>query len=208
MPQSRLCPPRYNAKTMSLNWHTQEVRLSTSRGKIGLPFSVPRWSEQYAGYPVATADLLVRNGKWWLHVVVAVPEPARVPSGVVIGIDLGLNRPAVTSTRQFLGSPHWKEVDRRYFRLRRTLQSNGSKSAKRHLKKLGRRQARFHRDADHVLSKHLVASAPAGSTLVFERLTGIRESSRMGRGKGNKNVDNKRRLHSWTFAQLHAFTAY
>jgi putative transposase len=123
MPQSLLCPPRYNEKTLSLDWQKQEVRLSTSKGKIGLSFTTPHWSEKYAGYPVATADLLFRNRKWWLHVVVTVPEPALVPSQEVIGIDLGLNRPAVTSTRQFLGSPHWKEVDRRYFGLRRTLQS-------------------------------------------------------------------------------------
>jgi IS605 OrfB family transposase len=30
----------------------------------------------------------------------------------------------------------------------------------------------------------------------------------MGRGKQNKNVDNKRKLHSWSFAQLYGFTAY
>jgi putative transposase len=30
----------------------------------------------------------------------------------------------------------------------------------------------------------------------------------MGRGKGNKNVDNKRKLHRWTFAQLFAFVDY
>lgn len=208
MPQSLLCPVRYNAKTFSLDWCKQETRLSTSRGKIGLSFTVPHWSSKYAGYPVATADLIFRKGKWWLHVVVTVPEPAVSLSDVVIGVDLGLNRPAVTSNRQFLGSPHWKEVDRRSFRLRRKLQSNGSKSAKRHLKKLGKRQARFHRDVDHVLSKCLVATTPAGALLVFENLTNIRETSQLGRGKGNKNVGNKRRLHNWTFAQLYSFTTY
>jgi hypothetical protein len=39
----------------------------------------------------------------------------------VVGVDLGLNRPAVTSERHFLGSSHWKEVDRRRFRIRRKL---------------------------------------------------------------------------------------
>ena len=207
-PQSLLCPVRYNEKTFSLNWQKQDIRLSTSRGRISITFTVPEFSRRYQGYPVATADLLYRKGKWWVHVVVSVPEPVLTPNDEVIGIDLGLTRPAVTSSRRFLGSPRWKEVERRRFRLKRKLQSKGTKSAKRHLRKLSGKQRRFRRDADHVLSKRLVQHIPAGATLVFENLTNIRESSHVGRGKRNKNVANKRKLHSWTFAQLYEFTMY
>jgi putative transposase len=207
-PQSTRCPVRYNEHTYTLSWHRQEVRLSTNMGKISLPFSVPHFSAKYQGYPVATADLLYRKGKFWLHVVVCVPEPASNPTNEVMGVDLGLNRPAVTSKRQFLGKRHWKEIDRRYFRLRRKLQSNGSKSAKRHLKQLSKRQQRFHRDCDHVLSRRLVQHALPGSTIVLENLSHIRDTSKMGRGKQNKNVGNKRRLHSWSFAQLYDFITY
>ena len=115
---------------------------------------------------------------------------------------------AQTSKRQFLGKRHWKEVDRRHFRIKRKLQSNGSKSAKRHLKKLSQKQARFHRDCDHVLSTRIIQNAPQGSTLVLENLTHIRDTSKMGRGKDKKNVENKRRLHSWTYAQLYDLLAY
>jgi putative transposase len=207
-PQSMLCPVRYNVHTYSLNWTKQEVNLATTAGRVRIPFTVPHFSARYAGHPIATADLIYRKGKWWLRIVVSVLEPMLSKDETVIGIDLGLNRPAVTSKPQFLGSPYWKEVDRRYFRLRRKLQSNGSKSAKRHLKRLSRRQARFHRDCDHVLSKRIVQNAPPGSTLVFENLTHIRETSKRGRGKKNKNVANKRKLHSWSFAQLYDFTVY
>src|SRR5205807_6247759 len=92
-PQSVLCPVRYNVKTFSLNWQNQDIRLSTSRGKISISFTVPEFSCKYQGYPVATADLLYRQGKWWVHVVVRVPEPVFSPNDEVIGIDLGLNHP-------------------------------------------------------------------------------------------------------------------
>ena len=158
-----------------------------------IPFTVPHWSQQYAGNKIATADLISRKGKFWLHVVVSVPEPVLPKGTEVIGVDLGLNRPAVTSARQFLGNKHWKEVDRRYFRIRRKLQSKGSKSATRHLKKLSRRQARFHWDCDHVLSRRIVQNVTPGSMIVFENLTNIRENSKMGRGKKEgKQHDNKR----------------
>src|SRR5690242_1457928 len=71
------------------------------------------------------------------------------------------------------------------------------------------RNAQFHQTHDHVLSKRIVQTAPAGATIVLENLKNIRESSQVGRGKkGSKKRDNKRRLHSWSFAQLYSFIEY
>jgi len=207
-PSADFCPIRYNERTSTLNWTHQTVNLSTVNGRTLVSFTVPDYCRKYIGSPRTTADLILRKGTWYLHVVVSVPEPVVPQDETVIGVDLGLNRPAVTSQKQFLGNKRWKEVDRRSFRLKRRLQSNGSKSAKRHLKQLSQRQSRFHRDCDHVLSKQIVASTPPGATIVLENLTTIRESSKIGRGKANKNVENKRKLHSWTFAQLYGFIAY
>ncbi|EFH84380.1 RNA-guided endonuclease InsQ/TnpB family protein [Ktedonobacter racemifer] len=201
-PRSLACAVRYNVHTYSLNWEAQTVRLSTTQGKMSLSFTVPHFSKRYRGCKIATADLLSRNGVWWLHVVVDAPEPVVEYHDEVIGVDLGLNRPAVTSQRHFLGSRHWKEVDRRRFRLRRKLQSKGSKSAKRHLKKISHKQMRFHRDCDHVLSKRIVQNATAGSTIVLENLTNLREGVHHRKGEG------QRKLHSWSFAQLYGFIAY
>ncbi|GHO46076.1 RNA-guided endonuclease InsQ/TnpB family protein [Ktedonospora formicarum] len=201
-PHSQQCAVRYNVHTYALHWATQTVRLSTTQGKMTLPFTVPHFSERYRGCTIATADLICRKGTWWLHVVVEVPEPVVQRSDEVVGVDLGLNRPAVTSQRHFLGTRHWKEVDRRWFRLRRKLQSKGSKSAKRHLKKLSHKQMLFHRDCDHVLSKCIVQSVSPGATLVLENLTHLREGVQHRKGEG------QRKLHSWSFAQLYGFLAY
>jgi putative transposase len=206
-PRSRRCAVRYNEKTYILNWSTSTVRLSTVAGRISIPFTVPAYAMKYAGGDIATADLCSRNGAYWLHVVVSVPDPDVPACDEVVGVDLGLNRPAVTSNRHFLGNRRWKEVDRRRFRLKRKLQSKGTKSAKRHLKKVSGKGLRFHRDCDHVLSKRIVQHTTAGSTIVLENLTHIRSTSRIGRGKGKKR-DTKRRLHSWSFAQFHGFLAY
>lgn len=201
MPQSTSCAPRYNVHTYTLHWESQTVRLSTTSGRMSLPFRIPHAPAAYRGHPVATADLCLRKGRFYLHVVVQVPEVVVSPIDVVVGVDLGLNRPAVTSERAFLGRKHWKEVDRRRFRITRKLQSNGSKSAKRHLRKLAGCGRRFHRDCDHVLSKRIVQHTAPGSTLVLENLTNIRDRSAIG-------GPTKRRLHAWSFAQLYGFIAY
>lgn len=87
--------------------------------------------------------------------------------------------------------------------LRLPLQKKGTKSAKRHLKKLSGKTARRRRDHDHVVSKRIVQGVPAGSTLAVENLTNIR-----ARVKGRKANGGQRRLHSWSFAILRAFLVY
>jgi putative transposase len=207
-PHSNRVSIRYDQRSFWVKWETFTCSVATVNGRVALPFTVPAHLTQYVGSQVCSADLCSRQGRFTLHIVVSLPEPVVAPTPEVIGVDLGLNRPAVTSTRRFLGEKRWKEQDRRLFRLRRKLQAKGTRSARRHLKKLSKKQFRLHRDHDHVLSKRIVQNTPPGSTLVLENLTTIRETSQMGRGNQKKHVDNKRRLHSWSFAQLFSFVEY
>src|SRR6266508_2560369 len=99
--------------------------------------------------------------------------------------------------------PRYKAVEGRDFKLIRALQKRGTKSAKRHLRKTKRRRARFRRDADHVLSKQIVAAAEPGSTIVLENLKDIRK-----RMKARRRTQIKRRMHSWPFASLKTKVEY
>jgi putative transposase len=208
-PHSEITCIRYDRRSYWVKWDTLTCSLATVDGRIELPFTVPAHLQQYVGSRVCSADLCYRKGRYTLHVVVSMPPPAIVPSQEVIGVDLGLNRPAVTSARQFLGEKQWKEQERRTFRLKRKLQVKGTRSAKRHLKKLSGKQFRRRRDHDHVLSKRLVQNTFPGATIVLENLKNIRDTSKLGRGKkASPKRDNKRRLHSWSFAQLYSFVEY
>lgn len=201
-PHSVACPPRYNIHTLKVNWQARSVRVSTTAGRMTLPFYVPAYAEKYISGKVATADLIQRDGRWWLHIVVDIPAPEVAPSPDVVGVDLGLAQPAVTSNNKFLGERRWREVEARYFRLRRKLQKAGTKSAKRHLKNMRGKQRRFRRDCDHVLSKRIVQATPPGGTIVLENLTNIRSRVKQRHGA------QSRRIHGWSFAQVRAFTEY
>jgi IS605 OrfB family transposase len=196
-PHSDACPPRYNVHTYRVDWESQTVRMSLIGGRQTIRFRVPSYATKYAGYPSDTADLIGRDGEWWLHVVVTVPAPQVALTDQVVGVDLGINRPAVTSNNAFLGKRRWKAIEGRYFRLTRALQKKGTKSAKRHLRKAKRHRERFRKDADHVLSKQIVASAEKGATIVLENLKDIRK-----RMKARRRTNTKRRMHSWPFASL------
>lgn len=202
-PRSDACPPRYNIHTYRVDWERQTVRLSLVGGRQTIRFNIPDYAVKYAGHSVDTADLILRDGTWWLHVVVTVPAPEVELTDQVVGVDLGINRPAVTSTNHFLGKRAWKAVEGRYFKAIRALQQKGTKSAKRHLRKLTRRRARFRKDADHVLSKQVVAAAKPGSTIVLENLKDIRK-----RMKAKRRTQTKRRMHAWPFASLKSNIEY
>jgi len=202
-PQSAMCPPRYNLHTFKIDWEKGIVNLATTGGRARVLFNLPQYAHQYAiGYPMSTADLIYRKGWFYLHVVVSLPDVAFVSNGQAVGVDLGVTRPAVTSDNRFHGGRHMKEVIKRIFRLRRILQANGSKSAKRHLRSLAGREQRFRRDCDHVLSASILNGIETGTTIVVENLTNIRSRAKASRGEA------KRRLHSWSFAQLKGFLEY
>ena len=203
MLQLDACPPRYNVHTYRVDWESQTVRMSLVGERQTIRFRVPDYAAKYAGNPTDTADLIFRDGRWWLHVVVTVPAPQVEPADQVIGVDLGINRPAVTSNNCFLGWRRWKAVEGRYFKLVRALQKKGTKSAKRHLRKTKRRRARFRKDADHVLSKQIVAAAEPGSTIVLENLKDMRK-----RMQAKRRTKTKRRMHSWPFASLKTKVEY
>jgi IS605 OrfB family transposase len=203
VPHSKVCPIRYDSRSYWVKWESMTCSLATVAGRVELPFTVPVYAQKYIGGKVCSADLCYRKGRYTLHIVLSLPDPAIAPSQEVIGVDLGLNRPAVTSNKHFLGERRWKEQERRIFRLRRNLQAKGTRSAKRHLKKVSGKLLRQRKDHDHVLSKRIVQYATPGSTIVIENLTYIRSRARM-----KKHTDTQRRLHSWSFAQFHSFLSY
>ncbi len=201
-PTSKRCPIRYDARSYTIWFDRCDVTILSINGRVKLGFEVAEYYRQYLKWKNTSADLLQdQKGRWWLHVVMEIETPKATATEEVVGVDLGIASPAIDSQGSKYGSDHWKGVENRTFELRRRLQSKGTKSAKRHLKKLSGRRRRFRKDCDHVLSKRLVQSVQFGATLVFEDLTKIR-----GRPKTRKA--QRGRLHGWSFAQFQAFVTY
>lgn len=201
-PKSALCPIRYDARSSSIKLNASKASLASIKGRQHVTFQIAPYYKKYLHWDIGSADLCTgKKGQLFLHVVVKSSDPQFVSSGETIGIDLGINRPAVTSDNIFLGERHWREVENRVFRLRRKLQAKGTKSAKRQLGKIGRRTNRFREDCDHVLSKCIVGSVKPGATIVLEDLTDLRTRTRVRKKQ-------RRRHHGWSFARLKVFVGY
>jgi IS605 OrfB family transposase len=201
-PRSYQSAIRYDQRSYTVQG--ANVSLATTQGRQVWALKLYPYAERLLAQSIGfdSADLIYRKGKFWLHLVVTLPDVAYVPTGEVVGVDFGITRPAVASNNQFFGQRRWKATERRYFRLKRALQSKGTKSAKRHLRKLARRTARFRTDCDHVVSRQLVQSVSPGTVIVIENLKEIRSTTKQ-HGKAQK-----RAMHQWTFKRLRAFLEY
>jgi IS605 OrfB family transposase len=198
-PQSKQTSIRYDANSYSLWLNKKLITISTCEGRKKFNLIIPKYFEQYLTWKYTTADLFVKNEKVFLHVVFE-KEIADIPSnGQFIGIDRGINKIAVLSTNKFFDGKKIKTISRRYEKIRSMLQSK-KHSGKRHLRKVKSKEQRFRRNANHIITKQIVNSIDSGSTIILEKLTGIRNA------KARK--EQRKELNKWNFFQFEQFLKY
>lgn len=118
---------------------------------------------------------------------------------IVLGIDLGVNNLAVTSDCRFYNSAKVKQIKRKFKHLRSKLQSKGTRSSKRLLKKLSGRETRWMKWINHNISKNIVSKFN-GNKIIMEDLKGIR--------KQRKGKRMNYWINNWSFFQLQSFIKY
>jgi len=106
---------------------------------------------------------------------------------------------AVCSDNTFYNSKKVKNTSAKHAHLRKELQSKGTRSAKRKLKKLSSRERRFVTDVNHCISKQIVNSEHM--VFALEDLSKIRVQKR-------REKQFNRKLNSWSFYQLEQFIRY
>ncbi|MEV0755871.1 transposase [Streptosporangium sp. NPDC050280] len=188
-----------------LSWKGRgAVSILTLAGRIVVPVVYQgRWLKTSGATARGQADLVYRDGMSYLAVVIDVPEPARGGEpNEWLGVDLGIVNLATDSTGQAHTGKGVRAVRRRNARLRARLQAKGTKSAKRLLKARRRKESRFARNTNHVISKHLVGKAKGTrSGIALEDLEGIRDRVTVRKAQ-------RADLHSWAFHQLRTFVTY
>ena len=128
-------------------------------------------------------------------------EPVIEPENIT-GIDMGITNIAVDSTGKYYSGDQIKDVREHHTDLRSRLLSVGTKSAKRHLKKLSGKESRFVRNTNHVISSEIVHKAKGtSSAIAIEDISGIRMKTTVR--KENMYIHN-----SWSFHQFRSFIEY
>jgi IS605 OrfB family transposase len=192
----------YDQRLYSFKNGIDRVSLLTQAGRVVIPCGVGQYHKARLEGVRGQADLVLRDGNFYLYVTVEVPSDPEVTPIGWLGVDLGIRNLAVDSDGQFHSGERTLAVRSRIGTLRSKLQSAGTKSAKRHLKKLGKKEQRFHSNTNHVISKKIVRKAKdTARGIALEDLTHIRE-------RVTVRKTQRAHLHGWSFAQLRAFTTY
>ncbi len=180
------------------------VSLLTIQGRVLVPFLVGGYQQARMDAMKGQADLLYRNGTWYLAVTLEVPTPTPDESTDTLGVDLGIVNIATDSTGETFSGAQVEKTRQRLHALRQRLAKRGTKSAKRHLKKLSGGEARFRKNTNHVISKRLVHKAKENKQgIAIEELRHIRQ-----RTERTVRHSQRARHSCWSFAQLRFFLSY
>jgi len=200
---------QFTLSSVSFDHRTYSIKgeafsLFTTTGRTTVRFACgPRQKALLASGHPKEARLAIRKGKWYLNLVFDLPDPIPLSGDLAVGLDVGENNLAATSTGKVLGGGKLRHDRDRYLASRRRLQSNGSRASKRKLKAISGKEQRHVRHVNHETSKAIVAQVlQAGACILrMEDLTHIRAHIKAGNRV-------RARLHRWAFRQLQDFVQY
>ncbi len=192
---------RYNLRTFSLSG--RRVSFSLLGGRCKCEVKVPKHHlTVWQNGKVQAATLNYDRKTFWLHVTFVLPDVKPIARGKTLGVDRGLMNLAVCSDGRFFTSKAIRAAQRRFLYNKRGLQSKRhSRSARKKLKDMRRREQRFQSEANHVVTK-TIAATPGVKTFALEDLSKIRVRS------GRKGRNWNHRFNRWSFSQFERFLRY
>ncbi|WP_323676699.1 transposase [Halorubellus sp. PRR65] len=210
--------PQFSAPTLVYDkrcatFNDDHATLSTVDGRITAQYILPDEScetphSEYLfddEYEVTGAELHYRDGEFYLHVRTKAvvesetPEEGDVEHSTVLGVDLGIENVAVTSTGTFWSGSELNHWRREFEKRRASLQQHGTRAAHDTIQSVGRTETGRYEHFLHTVSKELVAEAVEYDcdVIAFENLTGIRE-----------RMPCAKQFHAWAFRRLVEYVEY
>lgn len=171
-------------------------------GRLKIPFIIGQYRSLEGKSIKGQADLTFENNKFFLNIVIEFPDGTPFAPKDFLGVDKGIVNIATTSDNITFSGEQVDKVRERLTKLKSILQKKGTKSAKRHLKKIAKKESRFRKDVNHSISKQIVSVAKdTQRAIALEDLSGIRLRQTVRRA-------DRQRFGSWAFYQLDRFIEY
>jgi IS605 OrfB family transposase len=192
----------YDARLLTWNVNKHEVSIWACGGRLRLSFQCGERQLDLLQGKIGQADLVLIDGVFYLFASCWVEEGKTIDVHGVLGVDLGIVNIAVDSDGQVFSGKDVEDNRRKFFHRRRNLQRNGSKSAKRKLKSISGKQARFQKHTNHQISKCIVRKAQdTNRAIALEDLSGIRDRVTVRRKQRARHAN-------WSFYDLRAKIEY
>lgn len=191
----------YDERLMSFKG-MDRVSLLTLEGRQLVPLVFGEYQRARFDRIKGQCDLVYRQGKFFLYASIDLPPKPPVEVKDFLGVDLGIANLAVDSDGKQYSGADVETVRQRHHRLRQRVQKVGTRGARKKLKRLAGREARFRRHQNHCIAKQLVTTCKdTARGLALENLQGIRTRTTVRR-------KDRARHAGWPFGQLRGFLEY
>lgn len=197
----------YDARIFAYREKDNTVSLTLIDGREHIPLKLGNYQigKLKDRKPTAATLCKHRDGQYYIHIQLGDERPDSTQHTNVIGVDFGRRDIAHTSEGDSWSGEQIQQVRDKFARVRASLQSKGTKSAKRCLKRLSGRERSFQAWVNHNISRAIINRAKqTNSAIAIEDLTGIRERT----NTQPRNKTEHRRSNSWAFYQLRQFLSY
>lgn len=192
----------YDSRILRYKMAKGTVSIWTVQGRMDVAWTTGKRQWELLQFQQGESDLAFVCGSYYLMSTCEIETPTPDDIEGVLGGDMGIVNIITDSDGEHHGGAKVNGIRDRRRRQRRRLQSKGTKSAKRVLKRLSRRERNFAQGENHRIAKQFVEKAKRTNRAVsLEQLTGIRSRVRAKRPQ-------RTRLHSWAFADLGAKIEY
>lgn len=190
-----------------------KLSLNTLGKRIKVRFDVPSYFVDYfdGTWSFGTGKIVNFNGEWYFHIPMTKElskEYSNDSVKRVVGIDRGLRFLAAAYDEKgkcnFIDGKQILNKRDKFAKTRAKLQSKGTKSAKRVLKRISGRENRWMSDVNHRISKALCDKYGGNTLYVLEDLADVSfAEENFARSK-----EQKRELRSWTFYQFEQYLSH
>jgi IS605 OrfB family transposase len=194
----------YDERIFAYRENEEAVSLTTVNRRIHVPLVLGQSQrDALRGKKPTAAKLIYRDREWCIHLVIEDDPGQRSNPICAIGVDRGVDHIAVTSEGTFHSGHKAMHVREKFAFRRARLQSKGTASAKRALKRLSGREHRWMRNEHHGISKAIVAEALRKKAIIkLEDLNGIRDRLKRFSRAWNRKVN------AWAFRELETMIRY
>ena len=174
------------------------IKITTTQGRKSYKFHVyPKLKELLDKYDYKDPLIYENDGKIFISFCFDT-KPTKITPSLAVGIDIGIRRPVAISDGRIFIDRKFNGEKRKLRYLKDTLKSKGTKSAKRHLRKLRHKEKHKNKNQTHLIANFALKTN--ADIIVLENLKGLKK-------KKNK-FQNKRAISQVPIFDLRRVITY
>jgi len=151
----------------------KSIKITTSNGKKEFKFQpYPKLIELLKKYKYSDPLVYENNGELFISLPFENIPKETIKQKLALGVDLGIRRVAACSDGRIIIDKKFNGRKRKLIHLKNNLKSHGTKSSRKHLKKLKRKEYNQNKNQTHLIANEILKTNC--DTIVLENLKGIK----------------------------------